>query len=125
MSIESIVLLSNLSNDSKPTEWQFSTKQKGAGHHKYGNGLHTAVFQFDYFKGSVKLQGTLALYPTEADWIDVDLVNPITNLVDSLDAVDSTPLVETATRNFTGRYVWIRSAVMLEQGTITQIRFNY
>lgn len=125
MSIESIILLSNLSNDSIPTEWQYSAKQKGAGHHKYGNGLHTAVFQFDNFKGSVKLQGTLSLYPTDADWVDVDLVNPSTNLVETLDALDSTPLIDTATRNFTGQYVWIRSAAMLEQGTITQIRFNY
>lgn len=121
MSNESHILLSNFSNDSSPLAFVYSDKQKGAGYHKFNDGLHTAVFQFDNFKGSVKLQGTLELYPGDRDWFDIIYDNGESQL----EALDSTPLVSSATRNFTGKFVWVRAACQLEQGTITEIRYNY
>jgi hypothetical protein len=121
MSIENIVLVSNYSTDTAPSTTFYSEKQKGAGYHKYNSGVHTAVFEFDNFKGSVKMQATLELYPGDDDWVDVTYDSIST----SLDALDSTPLVGTANCTFTGKFVWIRAAYTLEQGTITEIRYNY
>lgn len=121
MTTESIVLLSNATNDSQPTEWQYSVKNKGAGYHNKGDGVHTAVFEFNNFKGSVKIQATLELYPSDSDWFDVVYDSSDTVLT----AIDSTPLTNNATCTFTGKFVFIRAAFKLEEGTITEIRYNY
>ena len=121
MSIESIVLISNYTYDNEPSTYFYSEKQKGAGYHKYNDGVHTAVFQFDNFKGSVKIQATLELYPGDSDWFDVSY----DSITTPIDAIDSTPLVEAVTATFTGKFVWIRAAYQLEEGTITEIRYNY
>lgn len=121
MNNETIVILSNISDDSQPSTWQYSQKQLGAGYYKNGNGLHTVVFEFDNFKGSVKIQATLHLNPGPTDWVDV--------IYDSSDvtltALDSTPLNNNAACTFTGKFVFIRVAYQLEQGTINEIRYNY
>jgi hypothetical protein len=121
MSKENTVLVSNYSYDNEPSTFFYSEKQKGAGYHRYNDGVHTVVFQFDNFKGSVKMQATLSLYPGDNDWFDVTYDTIST----SLDALDSTPLVDTANCTFTGKFTWIRAAYQLEQGTITEIRYNY
>lgn len=121
MSTETIVLLSNASDDSQPTVWQYSDKNRGAGYYKNNSALHTMVFEFDNFKGSVKIQATLELHPGDNDWFDVVYdadVNSLTNL-------DSTPIVANAVCTFTGKFVFIRAAYQLEEGTITEIRYNH
>lgn len=121
MSTETIVLLSNANNDSQPLSWQYSDKNRGAGYYKNSNGIHTVAFEFNNFKGSVKIQATLELYPEDDDWVDVSY--------DSADVVltsiDSTPITTNATCTFTGKFVFIRAAYMLEEGTITEIRYNH
>lgn len=121
MSIENLILVSNYSDNSQPLVEVYSPKQKGAGHHTFNDGVHTAVFQLDNFVGSIKLQATLALYPGEDDWVDIvyDTASHV------LSALDSTPVVAVANATFTGKFVWIRAAYILEQGAITQIRFNH
>jgi hypothetical protein len=121
MSTESIVLLSNATDDSRPSTWQYSAKNKGAGYHKTGDGVHTAVFEFNNFKGIVKIQATLELYPADDDWFDVEYDSSDVNLT----ALDSTPITNNATCTFTGKFVYIRAAYQLEQGTIQEIRYNY
>lgn len=118
---ESIVLLSNATNDSQPSVWQYSDKNKAAGYYKNGDGVHTAVFEFNNFKGSVKIQATLELYPSDADWFDVVYDQTDTLLT----SIDSTPITNNATCTFTGKFVFIRAAYQLEEGTITEIRYNY
>jgi hypothetical protein len=120
MSIETIVLLSNASNDTQPLVYQYSDKGRGSGYYKNGNGIHTVVFTFDNFKGSVKIQATLELHPGDNDWFDVIYDS---NDVD-LASVDSTPLTNNATCTFTGKFVFIRAAYLLEQGTISKIQYN-
>lgn len=117
MAIENTILLTAASTES--TVFQYSEKQKGAGYHRLENPLHTAVFQFNNFKGSVKIQATLVLYPSDDDWFDVEYDSG-----NSLEAVDSTPLLTTTSRNFTGNFIWIRAAYRLEEGTITEIRYS-
>jgi hypothetical protein len=117
MSKETVVLLSNVSTEAVSSAFSYGKKHKGAGYHKNTDGVHTAVFQFDNFVGTVKIQGTLELYPNENDWIDIDGT--------TIDVEDSTPLVNNATLNFVGKFVYIRAAYRVEQGTIVEIRYNY
>ena len=117
MAIENTVLLSSTSTES--AGFQYSEKQKGAGYYRRDFPLHTAVFQFDNFKGSVKIQATLVLYPGEDDWFDVEYDSGY-----ALEAVDSTPLLTTTSRNFTGNFIWIRAAYQITEGTISEIRYS-
>jgi hypothetical protein len=121
MYTETIVLLSNITDDSQPSVWQYSDKSTGSGYYNKGNGVHTVVFEFEDFKGSVKIQATLELYPGDSDWFDVSYDFSDTNLL----ALDSTPLTNNATCTFTGKFLYIRAAYQLEQGKIKEIRYNY
>lgn len=121
MSTETIVLLSNANNDSQPLSWQYSDKNRGAGYYKKDSGVHTVAFEFNNFKGSVKIQATLELYPGESDWFDVTYDYADIDLT----ALDSTAITTNATCTFTGKFVFIRAVYMLEEGTITEIRYNH
>lgn len=120
MSYETRIILSNITDDSQPNTWQYSAKFIGAGHYKNGDGLHTVMFEFDNFVGAVKIQATLDDKPDSNDWFDV--------IYDTSDAVlaalDSTPLTNNAVCTFTGKFVYIRVAYQLHNGTISQIRYN-
>lgn len=121
MSNETIVILSNAFDDSQPATWQYSQKVIGAGYYKNGSGLHTVIFEFDNFVGAVKIQATLASTPGSNDWFDVIYDSSDTVLT----ALDSTPLVNNAACTFTGKFVYIRAAFQLQQGTVKEIRYNY
>lgn len=121
MSNETIVILANAADDSLPNTWQYSQKVIGAGYYKNGAGLHTVIFEFDNFVGAVKIQATLASAPDNTDWFDVIYDSSDTVLT----ALDSTPLINNAACTFTGKFVYIRAAFQLEQGTIKEIRYNY
>jgi hypothetical protein len=117
MSTENTILLTATSTESQ--QFLYSEKQKGAGYYRRDNPVHTAVFRFDNFIGTVKIQATLSLYPAEHDWFDVEYDNG-----DPIEVVDSTPLLTSISRNFTGNFIWIRVAYQLEQGEITEIRYS-
>ena len=121
MSRETIVLLSNITDDSQPSTWQYGEKHIGAGYYKNGNGVHTMTFELNNFKGSIKVQATLDLNPGVNDWFDVVFDSSDTVLT----AIDSTPITSNAACTFTGKFVFIRVAYQLEQGTITEVRYNY
>ncbi len=119
MSTESIVLVSNITAESNNSGYVYSNKNKGAGYNKNGDGVHTVVYVVDDFIGSIKMQGTLELYPGDNDWVDI--VNTERGL-----AGDSTTWVnDTYTASFTGKFVWIRAAYNLQNGTIVEIRYNH
>ena len=118
MSIENTILLNSTTLES-PT-FIYGEKQKGAGYYRKSTPFHTATFVFDNFKGSVKLQGTLVLYPSEHDWFDI-----VYDSGTALESLDSTAIVNAATRNFTGNFVWIRAAYQITEGTISLIRYSY
>jgi hypothetical protein len=117
MSIESTILLENITQEVSDSAFSFSEKQKGSGYHNIRGGLHTYVYQLDSYVGLVKLQGTLELYPGDNDWVDI---SDTTVSIGS----DST-MIGSTTGNFTGNFVWIRAAYNLQDGTITQIRYNH
>lgn len=39
----------------------------------FTDGLHTAAVHYNNLTGRVKIQGTLSMEPTEADWFDINL----------------------------------------------------
>lgn len=117
MSIETKVLLENITAESSGTALSYGDKNKGAGYHKNNNGIHTVFYQLDNFIGSIKIQGTLELYPGPSDWVDIDGTE--------IEISDSSALTSNEVKNFTGKFVYIRAAYNLQNGTISQIRYNY
>jgi hypothetical protein len=120
MSKESIILTSNITLEAAPGDSSFvySDKQKGAGYHRYNDGIHTAIYQVNSFVGTIKLQATLELYPGNNDWVDI--IN--TEIEYGSDSSQSTS-VKSVT--FVGKFVYIRAAYNVQNGTITEIRYNY
>jgi hypothetical protein len=116
MSIETIVLLENISTEAT-AGFSYGEKRKGAGYHKNNDGVHTAIFQFNNFVGTVKIQGTLELYPNDSDWVDIDGT--------TITVEDSSALTLNESRTFTGKFVYIRAAYNVQNGTITEIRYNH
>jgi hypothetical protein len=117
MSIETKVLASNVTTEAIASEFSYGDKNKGAGYHKNTDGVHTAVFEFNNFVGTVKLQGTLELYPGPNDWVDIAGT--------TIDMADSSALTLNESRTFIGKFVYIRAAYNVQNGTITEIRYNY
>ena len=118
MSIESTILLSNITAEAGTGNLAFvySDKKKGAGYHKRYSNLHTATFDVDSFVGTIKLQATLELYPGEADWFDI---------AGTTIGGDSSTWTTVQPINFAGNFVWIRAAYNLQDGTINEIRYNH
>jgi hypothetical protein len=118
MSSKILTLLSNVSAESNDSTFSYGEKNTGAGYHNRRDGLHTAVYDLDNFAGTIKIQGTLELYPSESDWVDV---------LGTTVGGDSTTILGTTTSsiNFTGNFVWLRAAYNVQNGTITEIRYNY
>lgn len=122
MPIETTVLLSNISVESSPGVFSYSVKKKAAGYHRSSDGLHTAVYTVNDFKGTIKLQATLALYPGDSDWFDIDG----TEIGGDSSAIGGAPGQNfSITCNFTGNFLWVRAAYTVEDGTIIDLRFNY
>lgn len=118
MSTESRILISNITTEAGDSSYSYGEKSKGAGYNRSSDGLHTAVYVVDGFAGSIKIQGTLELYPADSDWIDI----PGTEIGgDSTVGSSQT----TYTANFTGNFVWIRAAYNLQNGSIVAVRYNY
>ena len=111
MSSEILTLVSDLSS---PTGEIYSAKLKGAGYHNQQDNLHTALYLVSNFTGNIRLQGTLEMFPGEADWFDIDGTNFVGD-------GSSTP----NPINFRGNFMWIRAAYALESGSITTVRYSY
>jgi hypothetical protein len=116
MTIESTILLSNVSTESSDSNFSYGEKKKGAGYHRLDDGVHTATFIFDNFSGTVKIQGTLNLYPGLNDWVDIE---------DTTIGGDSSSIDPTKIVTFIGKFIWLRVAYNIQSGTIQEIRYNY
>jgi hypothetical protein len=119
MSKESITLLSTITALGAFT----GTKQKGAGYHKYNDGVHTFSVSFKNWSGDLKIQGTLELYPSDNDSNWVTLIdtqgNPVIFGDGSTDYDDSYAITAI------GKFAWIRATGLNTSGEITEIRYNY
>jgi len=90
-----------------------SVAQKGAGYHKQDN-LHTAFYSVSNFEGTIKLAGTLELYPSDNDWVYIKTTD-----------YESEGSSDIVFRNFTGNFVWIRAEYTVTSGTINEIRYKF
>lgn len=116
MSVENKILLSNIIAEATDSTFSYGEKKKGAGYHKNSDGVHTAAYQVENFIGTIKLQATLELYPGNDDWFDISGTEFGGDSSIFVSAIDSV--------TFTGKFVWIRAAYNLQNGTITEIRYN-
>jgi SOS-response transcriptional repressor LexA len=124
MSFETLNLLENITvnstygrdyNAGSDTDTIFySDKNKGAGYHKNGNGIHTVLFHTEGFVGTITIQATLELYPGPNDWVDA---HTETFALDSSNSIRSSTI--------TGKFVYIRAAYHIENGEIITVRYNY
>ena len=111
------ILLENISAENAPDTYSYSSKEPGAGYSKRNSALHTAIYKFNEFSGSVVLQGTLMRDPEEQDWVDI---------LDTDIGGDSTDIgTQNVTRNFSGNFMWVRCKYSVTNGTITQITFGF
>ena len=124
MAIETITLVENITTEATDSSFVYSTKSPGPGYHKNGDGVGTVFYSTNDFIRTLKLQGTLAQYPGEDDWVDIE--NTALGLGE-----DSTVFQEdknpsfTTNITFTGKFVWVRAAYNLQNGTLNTIRDNY
>jgi hypothetical protein len=116
MSIENTVILENLS---AAAENATTDKFVGAGYYRKAAGFQTFQFILDEFKGRIRVQGTLELYPGEESWVDLEFLNGSV-----IDSVDSSTFSGSLIRNIQGNWLWIRLKYTLEEGIITQVRYN-
>lgn len=114
MTVESSILLSQANVSVSDSTFSYGERSKGPGYHRKDNALQTSIFDFSDFTGTVKLQATLALDPTNSDWFDIDSTEFVG------DQSNSTQLF-----NFYGNFVWIRAAYNVQSGSINEIRYNY
>lgn len=91
-------------------------KYKGDGYYGRSDGLHTAQITVSDMVGTIKIQGTLAVEPVDADWFDITGAE-----------YDSTADGRTGSfmYNFTGNFVWVRAYVVYTDGTINSIKLNH
>jgi len=95
-------------------------KYKGDGYYGRSDGLHTVQMNVSGFIGNIKMQGTLATEPTDADWFNIVGAELDAN-DSSLNGSDGAFLY-----NFTGNFVWVRAYVTnFFDGTINSILLNH
>jgi hypothetical protein len=115
------------------TRYFTSFNEKGAGYYGTTSGLHSlTVTTTPSFLGTVKIQATLSVDPTDADWFDVDSAE-FTYTVDSpgyepsLLATSSptSPTPRTDFVNFKGQFTWLRAKIDIDSGAVMSIMYNY
>lgn len=115
----------------------YGDKAKGAGYYGFGHSSHTVEIELTTFKGTIRIQGTLATDPQSTDWFDVNLLGENNFSIDTTGLVSNNPSVikqiayttnTTSVRmyNFTGNFTWVR--IVLEDwthGTVNRILLNH
>ena len=87
-------------------------KFKGDGYYGRSDGFHTVQYNLADFNGTIKMQGTLATTPTEADYFDIA-------------GTESQGSNGSYFYNFTGNCVWVRVVVNYTSGTVQSVLLNH
>lgn len=117
MSSKTQILLENISSEAADSGYSFGVKRPAAGYHRTRDNIHTVLYVVSDFVGSLKLQGTLKLDPSDNDWVDIDNTSI---------GGDSTAFTSSnISSNFTGNFVWVRAAYNIQNGTISKISFSF
>lgn len=85
---------------------------KGDGYYGRSDGLHTVQYSYTGLSGTVKIQATLTLDPTEEDWFTVHTFT-------AQNESDSKII------NFTGNYIWIRATLTYTDGSLDNVVLNH
>lgn len=115
MSATSETILSNQSYSGTGIKSVNSDQYKGDGYYRRTDGYHTVQYSVVGFIGTVNMQATLAVSPTDSDWFTV----PDTEYT----VTEST--TSTTIKNFIGNYVWVRATASWTQGSINSITLNH
>lgn len=95
-------------------------RYKGDGYYGRSDGLHTVQYNVNGFIGTITMQATLSLEPTDIDWFTVTGTSHISESSDTDFATGS------FIYNFTGNYVWVRVYVSnWSDGAIQSIVLNH
>jgi hypothetical protein len=129
-----VIILSSTSYDGS-TATVTGEKFKGDGYYGRADGLHTVAWRLTDFVGTIKMQGSLATDPVDADWFDIELGS--TNSSFSIDTtgsasqdnissvVYSTATSTNAAYNFTGNFMWVRVVIdNFTAGTVNSVHMN-
>ena len=97
-----------------------SDRVKGDGYFGGSDGFHTVTYNTNqYFIGTATMQATLASEPVETDWFDVTNTSQVYHEFD----------VRTQSNinffNFVGNFVWVRSSIQIEAGTVMAVQYNH
>ena len=109
-------------------------KFKGGGFYSQSNGLHTVQWNLYNFIGTIGIQATLEIDPSERDWFLVTLGNEVafmdttgrvaTYTASTFEYTSSTNGVYVS--NFSGNYVWIRAYITnWTAGNVNSIILSY
>jgi hypothetical protein len=112
MSNSTTILTANTHPGDSTTETITGEKFKGDGYYGRADGFHTVQYNLLAFNGTIKMQGTLAVTPTDNDWFD------ITN-------TDVTGSDGNFFKNFTGNFVWVRVLAVYTSGAVNSVLLNH
>ena len=100
------------------TETVTGEKYKGDGYYGRSDGFHTVQYTLTGFLGTVNIQATLAIDPTDSDWFTV--------YTQTYTVVNDEGHTGTHLTNFTGNYVWVRAYIEnWTDGTVNSIKLNH
>ena len=120
MTTSKTILSNQVHPDDSTVQTVIGDQFKGDGFYGSSDGLHTAQYAVSEFIGTVVMQATLSVTPTEADWFTLSDTEHISPSVSDINASIS------VVKNFTGNYTWTRVNVQnWTSGSITQVLLNH
>jgi hypothetical protein len=121
MAAKSEIILSNRTHPAgSDAESVIGEKFKGDGYYGRSDGIHTVQWTLANFRGSISIQGSLAIDPIEADWFKARLGKEDEYTIDTTGRISKSVLTTinytdsttgSFSYNFTGNYVWVRARI--------------
>jgi hypothetical protein len=97
-----------------------SERLKGDGYFGGSDGLHTVMYTATpSFVGTITMQATLASEPISTDWFNVS------GTTSTYTALNTRTTNTVDLYNFTGNFVWVRGYIAIEEGAVSNIRYNH
>ena len=135
MPSNSEIILSTQSHpDDSTVQSVTGEKHQGDGYYGRSDGFHTVQISLTDFVGTIEMQGTLAIDPTDSDWFTVELGTGV-------QSVDTTGLIveqnityieylnsisNSKSYNFVGNLVWVRVKISnWTSGSINSVHLNH
>ena len=111
-SISETILTQNVHPGDSTPQTVVGEAFKGDGYYGRADGFHTVQYNVVDFNGTIKMQGTLATTPVDADWGDIA-------------GTEESGSGNSYFKNFTGNFVFVSAYVTYTAGTVTSILLNH